>query len=138
MKRIRTFIDASLLIAAARGTDDISEMALAILDDPRRSFVTSDFVRLEVLPKAVHHRRNPEVRFYLAFFAGATRTVRSSASLVAAAEIEGELTGLSAIDALHVAAAKRAKCHELVTAESPGKPLFRVRGLMVTTIRIIA
>ncbi len=134
MKRIWTFVDASLLIAAARGRDDISDRALAILDDPRRSFVTSDFVRLEVLPKAIFHRQREETRFYLAFFAG-VRSVRSAATLVSLAQTEAEHAGLSAVDALHVAAAKKAKCQELVTAEKPGKPLFRVRGLTVITIR---
>lgn len=38
-------------------------------------------------------------------------------------------------DALHIAAAKRAACDEFVTAEKPTKPLFRVAGIQVTTIR---
>lgn len=135
MKRVKTFIDASLLIAAARGKLDISDRALAMLDDPERSFVTSDFVRLEVLPKAVFHRQNAEVHFYRAFFARATRTVKASSSLVAQAQQEAEQTGLSAVDALHVAPAKRAKCAELITAEKSDKPLFRVEGLSIKTIR---
>jgi predicted nucleic acid-binding protein len=90
---------------------------------------------LEVLPKAVYHCQREEARFYRALFAAVTRTVHSSFSLVALAETEAEQAGLSAVDALHVAAAKRAKCHELITAESHGKPLFRVRGLTIMTIR---
>ena len=135
MKRVRTFIDASLLIAAARGNQDISDRALEILDDPARSFLTSDFVRLEVLPKAVYHRHQAEVHFYRVFFERAKRTVRSSRSLVAQAEQEADLAGLSAVDALHVAAAKKANCQELITAEKPDKPLFRVAGLKITSIR---
>jgi len=135
MKRVKTFIDAGLLIAAARGNQDISDRALEVLDDPARSYVSSDFVRLEVLPKAVFHRHDPEVHFYRAFFARAKQTVKASSSLVAQAQSEAEQAGLSAIDALHVAAAKRAKCHELITAEKPDKPLFRVVGLNIKSIR---
>ena len=75
MKRIRSFIDASLLIAAARGNQAISDRALELLDDPGRAFITSDFVCLEVLPKAVFHRQQPEIHFYRAFFAQAQRSV---------------------------------------------------------------
>jgi predicted nucleic acid-binding protein len=135
VKRITTFIDASLLIAAARGNQVISDRALEVLDDPGRAFVTSDFVCLEVLPKAVFHRQDAEIRFYRAFFARATKTVKASSALVAQAEKEAEQAGLSAVDALHAAAAKKAKCHELITAEKPDKPLFRVPGLAVHTIR---
>lgn len=68
-------------------------------------------------------------------FERANRTVKASSSLVALAEKEAEQAGLSAVDALHVAAAKKAKCHELITAEKPDKPLFRVRDLTIQTIR---
>jgi len=135
MKRIKTFIDASLLIAAARGNQDISDRALEVLDDPGRSYVTSDFVRLEVLPKAVFHHHEAEVHFYRTFFARAKRTIKATAPLVAQGQQEAEQAGLSAVDALHVAAAKKAKCHELITAEKPDKPLFRVTGLTIKSIR---
>jgi predicted nucleic acid-binding protein len=135
MKRTKTFVDASLLIAAARGNQDISDRALEVLDDPGRSYVTSDFVRLEVLPKAVFHHHEAEVHFYRAFFARAKQTIKATASLVAHGQQEAEEAGLSAVDALHVAAAKKSKCHELITAEKPDKPLFRVAGLTIKSIR---
>jgi hypothetical protein len=42
------------------------------------------------------------------------------------------------MDALHIAAAKHAACEDFVTAEKPTKPLFRVTGIQVTTIRPLA
>lgn len=78
----RTFIDSGLLIAAARGTDEVAAKAMEILDDPHRVFMTSDFVRLEVLPKATYHKNNDEVAFYEAFFDAARRTIRTSGRLV--------------------------------------------------------
>lgn len=65
---IITFIDAGVLIAAARGRTEVSAEALAILDDPDRSFASSEFVRLEVLPKALFNRKSAEAEFYLEFF----------------------------------------------------------------------
>jgi hypothetical protein len=52
--RKRTFLDTGVLIAAARGQDVASIAALNILDDQSREFVSSPFVKLEVLPKAVY------------------------------------------------------------------------------------
>jgi predicted nucleic acid-binding protein len=131
----RTFIDSGILIAAARGTDELAERAFRILDDPDRVFVTSDLVRLEVVPKAVFHKQSAEAAFYEAFFQSVHRTVRSSAKLISEAHTVAEQAGLSAMDALHVAAAMRARCEELVTTEKTTKPMFRVGGLSVLSIR---
>jgi predicted nucleic acid-binding protein len=131
---VRTFVDSGVLIAAATGRDDVSAKAMAVLDDPTRVLVASDFVRLEVLPKPVYERRGDEAEFYEAFFDN-VEIMLSSESLVGDAYKEACSAGLSALDALHVAAAKRAECHELVTAEKEGKPLFRAQGLKVRTIR---
>jgi predicted nucleic acid-binding protein len=49
----RTFVDAGVLIAAARGGTEQSRRAMAVLDDPEREFVASPFLRLEVLPQAL-------------------------------------------------------------------------------------
>jgi hypothetical protein len=62
------FVDAGVLIAAARGTSDVSAQAMAILDDPGRTFASSEFIRLEVLPKAVFNTKAKETEFYTAFF----------------------------------------------------------------------
>lgn len=135
MAKTRTFIDSGVLIAAARGTHELAEKALEILDDPERDYVTSDFVRLEVLPKAVFHQQDAEAEFYRTFFDNAHRTIKSSHALVAEAQVEAETAGLSAVDAIHVAAAKRAGCVEIVTTEKPTKPLFSVLDITVTSIR---
>jgi hypothetical protein len=67
-----TFVDAGVLIAAARGTDWIALRANQALGDPNRSFVASPFLRLEILPKAMFHKRLDEVSFYGVFFAAVT------------------------------------------------------------------
>lgn len=132
--KTRTFVDSGVLIAAARGTHELAEQALDVLDDPDRDYVTSDFVRLEVLPKAVFNQQVDEAEFYRTFFDNARRTIKSSSRLVLEAQAEAESTGLSAIDALHVAAAKRASCEELVTTEKSTKPIFAVSDITVTSI----
>ena len=133
-RRVRTFIDSGILIQAARGTDVLSSRAIAVLDDPDRVFVTSDFVRLEVIPKPAFHGKKTEVEFYEEFFRNVVRTVRSSRTLVIEAEAEAVTSGLSAVDALHIAAAKRAGCEEFITTESSTKPMFRVSGIKVISV----
>lgn len=135
MSRTRTFVDAGLLIAAARGKDDVAGHAMGVLDDPDREFVSSDFVRLEVVPKPAFHKQHEELSFYEAFFAAVVEMVHSSHGLVASAEAEACRWGLSAIDALHVIAASEGRADELVTTEGRGKPLLRTTSVRVKTIR---
>lgn len=63
----RTFIDTGVLIAAARGQNDVAAKAMAILDDPNREFASSIFVKLEVLSKAIYNQKMAEAAFYQAF-----------------------------------------------------------------------
>ena len=65
---MRTFIDANILIAAATGRDALFDRAWAMLDDPERVFFTSEFVRLEVMPKAVYFQHQDEHDVYVNFF----------------------------------------------------------------------
>ena len=72
---------AGVLIAAARGSSIIPVRAHAILDDAERTFVTSDYIRMEVLPKALYHRQSQEVLLYERFFARAIQIVPPFVSL---------------------------------------------------------
>jgi len=74
------------------------------------------------------------VAFYEAFFAKA-KAVKLTRKLVAQAFHMAKKYGLSAVDSLHVAAAKAAGCVELYTTEGTGKPIFRVKGLRVKSIQ---
>jgi predicted nucleic acid-binding protein len=133
---IRTFLDSGVLIAAFRSRNTVSTPALTLLDDPERVFVTTDYVRLEVLPKPLYFRRETEAEFYEAFFAAA-EFVEVSQALVSAAFEEARQAGLAAMDALHVAAAKRASVDEFITVERPTRPVFRVAGLTVRTLESV-
>ena len=130
----RTFLDAGVLIAAIRGTPEVAERAMELLNDPERHFVSSEFVQLEVLPKAVYFRQEVEASFYRAYFAAVTEMVPVSQALVAKASEQAQRAGLAAMDALHVAAARLGESAEFITIERPGKPLFRVEGLTVQTL----
>ncbi len=82
---IRTYIDSSILIAVIRGPVQYSENALNVLRSPNRSYVISDIVRLEVLPKAIFHRRELEEQFYERFVASVIEEIATTPELVSAA-----------------------------------------------------
>jgi predicted nucleic acid-binding protein len=137
MALIRTFADAGVLIWAARGQVPLSTAAMNVLIASDREFVGSDFLRLEVLPKAAYHQQLAEEAFYRRFFAGAVLSVPASPPLILLAEQQAIRYGLSAVDALHVATAQIAGATELYTTERPTTPLFRVREINVLSIRPI-
>ncbi len=135
MPTTRTFADAGVLIWAARGIEPLASAALQLLTAADREFVGSDFLRLELLPKAAYNKQQAEEAFYHRFFAGMALSVPTSPQLMALAEQQAIRYGLSAIDALHAAAAQLADATELHTTERSTSPLFRVRELIVISVR---
>jgi predicted nucleic acid-binding protein len=131
---IRTFIDSGVLIAAARGNDEVAGKAMAILDDPEREFVSSIFVKLEVLPKAVYHRMQREAEFYHTFFDAVTSWAGPLDGLVTEAYQEACDSGMAAMDALHIAAAESLGAIELVTTERAERPIHRTHRVKVLSI----
>ena len=112
----------------------MAHRALEVLDDPDRSFASSDLVRLEVLPKAIFHQRLDEIAFYEAFFEEVEHWIETDSLLTnAALDLAGK-HGLSALDALHATAALRVNASEMITTERPSTPLHRVTGITIKTI----
>jgi predicted nucleic acid-binding protein len=131
----KTYVDAGVLIAAVRGKEDLAERAMQILDDPNRTFVSSPFLKLEVLPKAVYGKRQAEVEFYETFFAAVLQWADALDLVIKEAQGHANTHGLGAMDALHVAAAISIGADELVTTERREKPIHRVQGVHVISVR---
>ncbi|MEM8641991.1 MAG: PIN domain-containing protein [Cyanobacteria bacterium P01_G01_bin.54] len=129
--QILTYIDSGVLIAAARGDTEVSEQAIALLDDPDRTFAASIWVRLEVLPKAIYHQQTDESEFYQAFFESVSIWAEPSSTLLDHALELACQFGLGAIDALHIAAALAVDATAIATAENVNKPIHRT-GLIAT------
>jgi predicted nucleic acid-binding protein len=129
---MKTFLDAGVLLTAWRGQD--AEPALAVMEDPSRQFYTSQMVKLELLPKAAFFKQDAEIEFYQTHFRAAKGEEPLSRELGKKAEEIARQYGVAAVDALHLAAAIRQGAEEFITAEKPGKPMFRVRGISVKSI----
>jgi predicted nucleic acid-binding protein len=128
------FIDAGVLIAAARGNQAVSSSALAVLDDPVLQFASSVFVRLEVLPMPIFNRRSVEVTFYTEFFDGVVVWAPVTDALLSTAYVEAARIGLKAIDALHLAAAAAAGASEFITTERPTSRLHQTNLVVVRSL----
>jgi hypothetical protein len=129
-----TYIDSGVLIAAARGDASLSRLALPYLYDPDREYITSDYVRLEVLPKAIYHGRHEEAQFYNQFFQFTSRTIPTSVALLACALEEACDTGIQGLDAVHIACAIFAGAEEFITSEKSTTPIHRTQKVRVISI----
>jgi hypothetical protein len=130
-----TFVDSGVLIAAARGTEEVARRGMAVLDDPERTFASSALVRLEVLPKALRHCRDAEAQFYEVFFQSVTARAAVGEPLVTETFSQAQTPDLHAMDALHVAAALSLNAEEFITSERGEKPINKVTSIPVRTIR---
>lgn len=134
MGLIRTYVDAGVLIAAARSSSRVSQTALSILDDPSREFIASEYLRLEVIPKARFHGSAAELALYEEFFLSAALIVPFHADHFPLAFEHASKYGLAAFDALHLTVASATFCEEFVTSERPTSPVFRFPGMTILTI----
>jgi len=133
----RTYIDANVLIAAFQGDEDTSRRAWIVLDDPERGLVVSDYLRLEVLPKPMFHRRQEEIEFMQTVLESAAEDVPSSKELTRQALDLAARYDMAPMDSLHVGAAVIARVDELVTLEKQTRPMLRVKEIRVTSLHSI-
>ncbi len=130
---MKTFLDSGVLLHAWRGAN-LSGAALKVLEDDTRQFVTSQMVRLELLPKARFERHTAEVAFYEDHFSDCVACEPLGEALGKEAEKLAVRYGLAGPDALQLAAAMRQGVEEFYTSEKPGKPMFRVKELKVISL----
>jgi predicted nucleic acid-binding protein len=131
---IRTYVDSGVLIYAAKGKHPSAALALPFVTDPRREYVTSDYVHLELLPKSKFNKAVAETAFLEAFLAANVLCVPPSTQLMNLAMSEASKCGIAALDALHVAAAVFAGAQELITSEGVNKPMHRTQLVKIVSI----
>jgi predicted nucleic acid-binding protein len=133
---LKTFLDSGVLLTAWKRGEQ-HHCAMSIMADDSREFVTCDNVRLELLPKAVYENRHAEIEFYNEHFSETSACEPFSEALGSAALALARKHGLSAGDALNLAAAIRLGAEEFITSELPGKPLFRVTGIRIISLHSV-
>lgn len=134
---MRTFLDSGVLIAAFRGESDAAEKAFQILEDPNREFISNDFVKLELIPKAKYHRNGDEVEFYNKYFSSVSELFITTPDHMTDSFNMACNYGLQGGDAVITCAAIKMKADVFVTSEGRTKPMFRIpqSELLVETIQ---
>jgi predicted nucleic acid-binding protein len=134
LMKIRTFIDSGVLISGARGEANLAKKALQILGDDKREFVSSVFLKMEVLPKAIFNQQNDEIEFYTTYFDSVSYWATDINEIINLAYQESSKFGLGAMDALHIAAANLMNATEFITSEKPQKSIHRTKTIQVISI----
>ena len=130
----RVFLDSGILLTGWKGKVVDRDKAIAIMADANREFVSSQMVRLELFPKSSYFKNQPEIAFYRNFFECLKGEELLSADLGNEAMDLGMQYGLAAADALNIAAAVRQEASEFITTEIPGKPMFRVKEILIVSL----
>jgi predicted nucleic acid-binding protein len=117
---LKRFLDSGVLLTAWRGQAPLGLVARTLLDQAAE-FLSSENVRLELLPKPLYERRRTEIDFYNQYFSLLSYIEPFSGQLGEAAMSLAKRYGLSGGDALNVASAVRQSADEFLTSEAPGK-----------------
>ena len=121
------FLDASVLISAISKptAQNVARRMRAnqILNDKDLEFVSSEFLKLEVIPIATFFSKKRELNFFDKFFDSIALWASTELIITPALALACEF-GLGALDALHLSAAKHFDA-EFISAEKPTKPIYR-------------
>lgn len=131
---IKTFIDSGVLIFAARGEGELAEKALSILEDSDREFASSIFVKLEILPKAIYNKKQPEINFYNTYFEAVSYWATDLENIIKKGLEEASHYGTGAMDSLHIASAKLLQVDEFITNEKPNKSIHRSQSINIFSL----
>jgi len=134
VKKIRTFLDAGVLITAVTAQHRDSLKAINLLNDPHRVFASSVYIQLEVLPKTIYFNHQGQLRTYQRYFQMVKYWPRSPEKILTAGFRYARQYGLSALDALHVAAAVLTNCDEMITTEGPHSAIHRAKAIKIITL----
>jgi predicted nucleic acid-binding protein len=141
MAKLRTFLDANIVITAFGGLQPNRLAAMEILRDSDRALLVSDYLRLELIARPTYRsqlsdrqealRAKAELQFMLEFFAGPVEEIPASPAITRAAVDLACRYGLGAMDALHLSSAIWVGVDEFVTSD---QKLRRVREINIKTI----
>jgi predicted nucleic acid-binding protein len=135
MSKTRTYIDANVVINAWRGLKPFQTIAFAILEDPGRILLTSDFLHLELLPKPTFHKNQTETEFIRRVL-GHTTHIPTDDRITRTALYLSSRYDIAVVDALHAAAAIIGEADELVTFERRNKPMYKISPAEVSVISL--
>lgn len=134
--KTRTFLDTGVLIKAFCGEEKLALEAFAVIDDPDREFVASDFIKLELLPKPTFNNKKEALDFYNEYLSAVSELLEITPEITTEALTLACNHGLGAIDAIHFQTAITMNVSEFVTTEKPSKAFFKINNPLIKVISI--
>lgn len=128
--KIRTFLDAGVVMAAAKTGHPDFRRAYALVNDPRRVFASSIYIQLETITKAVYNNHHQQVAAYKDYFHLVKYWPKSPTDLLADAFKLAQQYGLGGMDALHIAAARMTGRDEFITTEELKQSIHRAKRVI--------
>ena len=125
----RAYIDTCVFIDAIKGSKPHWQQALALFTDPGRELVSSQLIRLGLLPGPTFGKNANEVQNIESLLGAISVWVEVDDDLIREAVKIGCDHGVAGVDAVHCAAAKLAGAC-LITSERVGTPMHRVKDLI--------
>ena len=138
MSKKLTFLDTNVLISVMCGEADLAARCFAVIDDPDREFVASDFLKLELLPKPTCNKQEESIAFYNEYLSVVSKMLKTTPETTARAFDLACKHGLGAVDAIHFQTAIEADATEFITTEKPTKPYFKINhpSVIATSLRL--
>lgn len=122
---MKVYLDSGILIAAFRGEENISKKIFKILENENNEFYVSDFVWLEVYPKAIYNKNLDEINFYNEIFKNSI-IIKFDMNYINDVKNLASKYGLGAMDSFHIFLAIKEKIDLFITTENRNNPIFRV------------
>lgn len=136
MSLIKTYLDTGIYIIPLRNKNPLATArALQLINSPHRARVTSDVLRLELLPNSLRRHDLKQINQINGWINQAPEFIRLDDTIInlAIAEQAAVKDTLGIADLLHITIAKQAGCADFITTELPGSPLYQFAGINIVT-----
>ncbi len=130
----RIFLDANVLLYAFKGKEPLAGKCAEILKMRGIVFLSSEFLKLALLPIPQAFNREKEQHFLETFFRETQDVAIDVERIVDKAHALASKYGLGAMDALHISAAVLGNAKKFYTMEKPTKPLCQVTEVKVISL----
>jgi predicted nucleic acid-binding protein len=135
MGLIKTNPDACVLIAASQNME-ASTPEWRILQNPNRDFYFSDYLTLEIMPKAILKEKvkSNELKFLRQYINNSKQIIIPHSDIILKAIDFCTAYELKPLDALHTAAACLGEIDEFISSEKTTAKMYKVNEIKVIHI----
>lgn len=128
----RPFLDSSILVTAFHATKPLHEKAVEILGSEDLIFLSTSLVELELTQPQFSPGQKEEADFHLDYMTNfVSERLEVTEDIVVSGLQTARLTQAAGLDAMHLTCAIEMNADQFITAEKPGKPMYREKRIPV-------